>query len=84
MFKEAKKWVGQELSLMELNNIMREITGSGTDIFNYGREYWENFSWCIEDENEIPVGINVDFTILNSAEENDTKIIVRINDVTEL
>lgn len=77
-----KKLIGKEMSLMKLNEIMQEQTGSKIDIFNYSRDDWGNFSWYIEKDG-CSEGLNVNFEILNS-EEDDVNLIVRILEVSEI
>lgn len=72
--------VGQEIKLKKLNNLMKDLLNSKTNIFDYGREYWDNFTWDINSsENE---GINVNFEILNEDCE-DLEIEVKIIEISE-
>jgi len=79
MLQEAKKLVGEEMTLISLDNQMREITESENDIFDYGREYWENFTWDRQVDG-MPTGVSVMFTLLNP-EEGDADLIVKIDSV---
>lgn len=73
---EINELMEKEISLNVLNSKMQKILNTETDIFDYGREYWENFCW----ETSNNTGVAIGFTIINNDEENDTKIIVKIND----
>jgi hypothetical protein len=77
---EMAKMIGNEMTLMELNAKMQGLTGSETDIFNYGREYWGDFAWTTKDVEGIEEGFTVDFTVLNPDVE-DTSIMVYISAV---
>lgn len=73
--------IGEELTLFELNETMRTLTKSESDIFEYGREYWFNFSWITNNDNNE--GICIEFEIMNPENEDDLGIEVKILEIDE-
>ncbi len=75
--KLVNELVGKKMSLVKLNAQMQKITGSTTDIMDYGREYWECFAWQTGESE----GYTVDFEVSNPEADNDTEIMVKVLEI---